>query len=60
MTHDEEYVPREECKRVHNGLDELVNKIEKRLDRVDNRMLWAIALILSNLIAIIVTLVRQR
>ena len=59
MVHDEEYVTGRECAKSHESLVEWITKIETRIDRLESKMWYIILLLVSNLVGIIVLLVKK-
>lgn len=56
---EEKFVPVRECEFKHNNICMLIEKLEERIERLENRFWWIITLLVGNLAGIVVLLMRQ-
>lgn len=56
---EEKFVSVRECEFKHNNICMLIEKLEERIERLENRFWWIITLLVGNLAGIVVLLMRQ-
>jgi len=55
-----QYITPRECDIKHNNLNEQINKLEEKLEKLESRFWWIITLLISNLVGIIILMLRIR
>lgn len=56
---EEKFVPVRECEFKHHNICMLIEKLEERIEKLENRFWWIITLLVGNLAGIVVLLMRQ-
>lgn len=47
-----------ECDTKHHGLNAWIEKLENRMNKIENKFWWMITLLISNLVGVIIILAR--
>lgn len=57
---NEKYITLRECDIKHNNINEQIDKLEAKLEKIENRFWWIITLLISNLVGIILLFLEVR
>jgi hypothetical protein len=57
---NEQFISHRECDIKHNNINNMIDKLEEKLEKLESKFWWIITLLISNLVGIIILFLKLR